>query len=216
MKSISRCSIVVSIPACHAGDPGSIPGNGVVFVFIRFIFDFPPIFAASFLPNPPSSILLFRVYNLCLCFFDVWKRWTFVVVGYHQWKSLFTGGAIQGPFSLYLLPLAIALWAFKIVLLILLLLLLPFRRSPKRRRRKIHLGWSLASAILAKSTLPLAIMSVSHTIHTLSIFSFSNWYYYNLFWSFIFQVGFEMVDAIAEAEGISMSSVSFKALFGKG
>ena len=23
-----RCSIVVSIPACHAGDPGSIPGNG--------------------------------------------------------------------------------------------------------------------------------------------------------------------------------------------
>ena len=31
--STSRCSIVVSIPACHAGDPGSIPGNGV-FVFL--------------------------------------------------------------------------------------------------------------------------------------------------------------------------------------
>ena len=30
------------------------------------------------------------------------------------------------------------------------------------------------------------------------------------------QVGFEMVDAIAEAEGISISSVSFKALLGKG
>ncbi|WVZ10975.1 hypothetical protein V8G54_015505, partial [Vigna mungo] len=29
-------------------------------------------------------------------------------------------------------------------------------------------------------------------------------------------VGFEMVDAIAEAEGISMNSVSFKGLFGKG
>ncbi|XP_019424579.1 PREDICTED: peptidyl-tRNA hydrolase, mitochondrial-like [Lupinus angustifolius] len=29
-------------------------------------------------------------------------------------------------------------------------------------------------------------------------------------------VGFEMVDAIAEAEGISMTSVSFKAIFGKG
>ena len=26
-----RCSIVVSIPACHAGDPGSIPGNGDFF-----------------------------------------------------------------------------------------------------------------------------------------------------------------------------------------
>jgi hypothetical protein len=24
-----RCSIVASIPACHAGDPGSIPGGGV-------------------------------------------------------------------------------------------------------------------------------------------------------------------------------------------
>ena len=28
-----RCSIVVSIPACHAGDPGSIPGNGEFFYF---------------------------------------------------------------------------------------------------------------------------------------------------------------------------------------
>ena len=28
-----RCSIVVSIPACHAGDPGSIPGNGDLFCF---------------------------------------------------------------------------------------------------------------------------------------------------------------------------------------
>ena len=28
-----RDSIVVSIPACHAGDPGSIPGRGVFFYF---------------------------------------------------------------------------------------------------------------------------------------------------------------------------------------
>jgi hypothetical protein len=26
-----RCSIVVSISACHAEDPGSIPGGGVLF-----------------------------------------------------------------------------------------------------------------------------------------------------------------------------------------
>ena len=26
-------SIVVSIPACHAGDPGSIPGRGVVILY---------------------------------------------------------------------------------------------------------------------------------------------------------------------------------------
>jgi hypothetical protein len=28
-----RGSIVVSIPACHAGDPGSIPGLGVLLCF---------------------------------------------------------------------------------------------------------------------------------------------------------------------------------------
>ena len=28
-----RCSIVASIPACHAGDPGSIPGGGVFVSF---------------------------------------------------------------------------------------------------------------------------------------------------------------------------------------
>jgi hypothetical protein len=33
-KQQGRCSIVVSIPACHAGDPGSIPGNGVLRFFI--------------------------------------------------------------------------------------------------------------------------------------------------------------------------------------
>ena len=35
-KATSRCSIVVSIPACHAGDPGSIPGNGVDFFIHEF------------------------------------------------------------------------------------------------------------------------------------------------------------------------------------
>ncbi len=28
---------MVSIPACHAGDPGSIPGSGEAFCFCRFI-----------------------------------------------------------------------------------------------------------------------------------------------------------------------------------
>lgn len=35
-------------------------------------------------------------------------------------------------------------------------------------------------------------------------------------WCYFDQVGFEMVDALADAEGISMSSVNFRALFGKG
>ena len=30
-----RDSIVVSIPACHAGDPGSIPGPGVLFLLVN-------------------------------------------------------------------------------------------------------------------------------------------------------------------------------------
>ena len=33
INNFFRGSIVVSIPACHAGDPGSIPGSGVFFVF---------------------------------------------------------------------------------------------------------------------------------------------------------------------------------------
>jgi hypothetical protein len=33
-----RGSIVVSIPACHAGDPGSIPGLGVIFL-IRSVIE---------------------------------------------------------------------------------------------------------------------------------------------------------------------------------
>ena len=30
-------SIVVSIPACHAGDPGSIPGRGDLFAICIFL-----------------------------------------------------------------------------------------------------------------------------------------------------------------------------------
>ena len=30
-------SIVVSIPACHAGDPGSSPGRGDFFYFLPFL-----------------------------------------------------------------------------------------------------------------------------------------------------------------------------------
>ena len=41
-----RCSIVVSIPACHAGDPGSIPGNG----------DFTPFFNLGHIRLEPISI----------------------------------------------------------------------------------------------------------------------------------------------------------------
>lgn len=49
-----------------------------------------------------------------------------------------------------------------------------------------------------------------------SVFKCVEFYRVILFLVFWFQVGFEMVDAIAEAEGISISTVSFKALLGKG
>ena len=41
----SRDSIAVSIPACHAGDPGSIPGRGALFTFSHFGL---PLHNASF------------------------------------------------------------------------------------------------------------------------------------------------------------------------
>ena len=37
LSSTSRDSIAVSIPACHAGDPGSIPGRGAPFVFVSLV-----------------------------------------------------------------------------------------------------------------------------------------------------------------------------------
>ena len=40
-------SIVVSIPACHAGDPGSIPGRGASLLFA-------PFFINQHLPKSPS------------------------------------------------------------------------------------------------------------------------------------------------------------------
>ena len=44
-KHVFRDSIVVSISACHADDPGSIPGRGVIESaihqnFLRFPYDF--------------------------------------------------------------------------------------------------------------------------------------------------------------------------------
>lgn len=64
LSATSRCSIVVSIPACHADDPGSIPGNGVfppfIFslcvaplkshIYIRLKFVLPAISSSASLP----------------------------------------------------------------------------------------------------------------------------------------------------------------------
>ena len=47
----SRCSIVVSISACHADDPGSIPGNGA------FFFKFCLPFSLSSLLGSPGQFL---------------------------------------------------------------------------------------------------------------------------------------------------------------
>ena len=57
-----RGSIVVSIPACHAGDRGSIPRHGVFFFFfffltssLNFIFNFP--FSPQF-ESPEDGVLV--------------------------------------------------------------------------------------------------------------------------------------------------------------
>ena len=43
---------MVSIPACHAGDPGSIPGEGAYFFFFLSLITF--IFF-----NPINSLIIF-------------------------------------------------------------------------------------------------------------------------------------------------------------
>ena len=45
---------MVSIPACHAGDPGSIPGLGVLLFFFCFFF----FVGAGSVPPPPDSMQL--------------------------------------------------------------------------------------------------------------------------------------------------------------
>ncbi|CAN0879521.1 hypothetical protein LINGRAHAP2_LOCUS13097 [Linum grandiflorum] len=58
LSTSGRCSIVVSIPACHAGDLGSIPGNGVSIFFPLFSFIF--IYAASSLRSELWFFLLLQ------------------------------------------------------------------------------------------------------------------------------------------------------------
>ena len=59
-------SITVSIPACHAGDPGSIPGRGASLFIL-------PLAAFSFLPSlsrcwcPRSRALVLACLLLCAC-----------------------------------------------------------------------------------------------------------------------------------------------------
>jgi hypothetical protein len=48
----------VSIPACHAGDPGSIPGNGGLYLFFDFSQRLSPATASTnffFLTSPNGS-----------------------------------------------------------------------------------------------------------------------------------------------------------------
>lgn len=79
--------------------------------------------------------------------------------------------------------------------------------------------------LLSYSVLRTAVVSVKLYLHVNVVISMS--FYYNtgevllLYLShcifiLLLQVGFELVDAIAEAEGISMSTVSCKSLFGEG
>jgi hypothetical protein len=43
----AACSIVVSIPACHAEEPGSIPGGGVLFRIGNMGGDAPSMFVVA-------------------------------------------------------------------------------------------------------------------------------------------------------------------------
>ena len=59
--SFGRVSIVVSIPACHAGDPGSIPGHGAGYPFgcLSFCLYAPLPSAEALLPSLVLLLLFF-------------------------------------------------------------------------------------------------------------------------------------------------------------
>jgi hypothetical protein len=67
-KQPCRCSIVVSIPACHAGDPGSIPGNGDVPFMTHC--EHSPASAKSISSDNTDQI--HYVHSFCP-FYDAWR-----------------------------------------------------------------------------------------------------------------------------------------------
>jgi hypothetical protein len=52
---------VVSIPACHAGDPGSIPGNGDFFASMFSVITFLCVFWIYLAPRELVSLFLYVV-----------------------------------------------------------------------------------------------------------------------------------------------------------
>ncbi|XP_059455051.1 peptidyl-tRNA hydrolase, chloroplastic-like [Corylus avellana] len=98
------------------------------------------------------------------------------------------------------------------------------------RKVGMAMGLQKLTAPLKQETLPTSSLSLPRPRFLQKVvFSHSFGVLFNeVSWSYVvftydgiiqwnsLQVGFEMVDAIAEAEGISISSVSFKALLGKG
>ena len=74
-----RCSTVVCIPACHAGNPGSILGNGY-FYFKHFFFGlkFIRCYLSFLLREIESTDLSFKAHvvleNLLFYHFVKWKR----------------------------------------------------------------------------------------------------------------------------------------------
>ena len=57
---VIRSSIVESIPACHAGDPGSIPGFGDFFINKNNL-----IHLKSFVLNESNSLLMLIILGMC-------------------------------------------------------------------------------------------------------------------------------------------------------
>ena len=80
-------SIVVSIPACHAGDPGSIPGRGDLFAFSIFHApdQFPQGSIFSYFPNhtPSFKSRTGRSFSLFLK-----QKWTTTILNQYYSLSL--------------------------------------------------------------------------------------------------------------------------------
>src|SRR3990167_6865016 len=76
-------SIVVSIPACHAGDPGSIPGQGVFF-FVLFLHFLSEVFVLSLtnhmLNNTFQGLVLSILLVICFAWGGgTWSHKPFII-----------------------------------------------------------------------------------------------------------------------------------------
>jgi hypothetical protein len=82
-----RVSIVVSIPPCHGGDPGSIPGRGVAISWAVSPF----LFVCCNLPTPAPLLLISQLWS----FFVIFGSFLIIFVISRHFSSFLMGRSLS-------------------------------------------------------------------------------------------------------------------------